>query len=38
MSMIFESLGVDPGIIIIVLLLLVIILIVQAISGNIKCL
>lgn len=36
MSTIFESLGVDPGIVIIVLLLLVIILIVQAISGNMR--
>lgn len=36
MSMIFESLGIDPGIIIIILLLLVIILLVQSISANMR--
>ena len=36
MSMIFDSLGIDPGIIIIILLLLVIILLVQSISGNMR--
>lgn len=36
MSMIFETLGVDPGIVIIVLLILVIILVVQAISGSMR--
>ncbi len=36
MSMIFDSLGIDPGIIIIVLLLLVIILLVQSVSANMR--
>lgn len=36
MSMIFENLGVDSGIIIIVLLILVIILLVQSVSGNMR--
>ncbi|MCI5623237.1 DUF4446 family protein [Anaerostipes sp.] len=36
MSTIFDSLGIDPGIIIIILLLLVIILLIQSVSGNMR--